>query len=220
MVENEHNQAKEELLENISELFLKYGLRSTSMDDICAHLKISKKTLYQLFTNKDDVVEQVMFHRRESERVKQDMEKLMEHNSIETILLVKEHIINDFTSRLPANLFDLKKYHPDIYEKVNESGNQFIHTFLLKLLEKGIREGFLRKNINREVQVYLFVKQMSFLGEPEMISEIKYPLEIIVSSIVENVIRSLATPKGIEELEKLINNPQKTNKNKKRDKEE
>ena len=60
MTESEFNRTREELLENISELFLKYGLRSTSMDDICSHLKISKKTLYQYFSNKDDLVEQIM----------------------------------------------------------------------------------------------------------------------------------------------------------------
>ena len=64
MTESEFNRTREELLENISELFLKYGLRSTSMDDICSHLKISKKTLYQYFSNKDDLVEQIMMHRR------------------------------------------------------------------------------------------------------------------------------------------------------------
>ena len=56
-----------------------------------------------------------------------------------------------------------------------------------------------------EVQVYLFVKQIAFLGEPEMISEIKYPVGTIISTIVENVIRSFATRKGMEELEKLLN---------------
>ena len=70
MTESEINRTKEELLENISELFLKYGLRSTSMDDICSHLKISKKTLYQHFSNKDDVVEQVLLYRRNSHQVK------------------------------------------------------------------------------------------------------------------------------------------------------
>lgn len=64
------------------------------------------------------------------------------------------------------------------------------------MIEKGIREGYFRNDIHREVQVYLFVKQMAFLGEPEMMSEIKYPLDIIVSTIVENVIRSFATPEG------------------------
>ena len=76
MTESEFNRAREELLENISELFLKYGLRSTSMDDICSHLKISKKTLYQYFSNKDDLVEQIMMHRRNNYRTQKDIEEL------------------------------------------------------------------------------------------------------------------------------------------------
>ena len=60
---HENTHLKEELVAAISGLFLTYGLRSTSMDDIAAHLKVSKKTLYQIFENKDDVVEQVVFYR-------------------------------------------------------------------------------------------------------------------------------------------------------------
>ena len=56
----ENIKQKRELIAAISDLFLRFGLRSTSMDDIANHLKISKKTLYQQFANKDDVVEQVM----------------------------------------------------------------------------------------------------------------------------------------------------------------
>ena len=59
-MENHVEPSKTQLLESISELFLKFGLRSTSMDDIASHLKMSKKTLYQYFANKDEVVEQVM----------------------------------------------------------------------------------------------------------------------------------------------------------------
>lgn len=200
---------REDLLENISELFLKYGIRSTSMDDICTHLKISKKTLYQYFTNKDDVVEQVLLHRRENHRAQKILEELKRHNAIEMMWLIKEHIVNDLSNRMPANLFDLKKYHPDVYKRINESEGKFIHSLLTELIERGIKEEYFRKDIHIEVQVYLFVKQMSFLGEPEMISELKYPVGIIVSTIVENVIRSLSTQKGSQELEKLINNKQK-----------
>ena len=66
--------------------------------------------------------------------------------------------------------------------------------------------GFFRSDINREIQVYLFVKQMSLIGEPEMISELKYPISTIVSTIVENIIRSFATPQGMHELEHLLYN--------------
>lgn len=206
MIENEVNRTKEELLENISELFLKYGLRSTSMDDICSHLKISKKTLYQYFTNKDDVVEQVLLHRRDNHRTQKDIQELRQHNSIEIMLSIRDHIITNLNSRMPANLFDLKKYHPDVYQRVNEKDQIFIHDLLNDVITKGIKEGNFRENIDREVQVYLFTKQMAFLGEPEMMSEIKYSPEIVVSTIVENVIRSFSTSKGIQELEKLDNN--------------
>ncbi len=209
MTESEINRTKEELLENISELFLKYGLRSTSMDDICSHLKISKKTLYQHFSNKDDVVEQVLLYRRNSHQVKKDIEKLKQNNPIKIMLSIRDHIISSLNSRMPANLFDLKKYHPDVYQRVNEKDQIFIHNLLNDVINKGIEEGYFRKDINKSVQVYLFVKQMAFLGEPEMLSDIKYSAQIVVSTIVENVIRSFATPKGMEELEKLLNKQQK-----------
>ena len=162
-----------------------------------------KKTLYQFFSNKDDLVEQVLLQRRDSRRIQKDLEQLKQHTSIEIMLSIRDHIITSLNSQMPANLFDLKKYHPDIYQRVNEKDQIFIQNLFHEVIEKGIREGYFRNDIHREVQVYLFVKQMAFLGEPEMMSEIKYPLDIIVSTIVENVIRSFATPRGIEELEKI-----------------
>ena len=148
MTESEINRTKEELLENISELFLKYGLRSTSMDDICSHLKISKKTLYQHFSNKDDVVEQVLLYRRNSHQVKKDIEKLKQNNPIKIMLSIRDHIISSLNSRMPANLFDLKKYHPDVYQRVNEKDQIFIHNLLNDVINKGIEEGYFRKDIN------------------------------------------------------------------------
>lgn len=206
MTESEFNRTREELLENISELFLKYGLRSTSMDDICSHLKISKKTLYQYFSNKDDLVEQIMMHRRNNYRTQKDIEELKQHNSVEIMLTIRDHIIRSFNSRMPANLFDLKKYHPDVYQRVNNKDQIFIQNLFNEVIDKGIRDGYFRSDINREIQVYLFVKQMSLIGEPEMISELKYPISTIVSTIVENIIRSFATPQGMHELEHLLYN--------------
>lgn len=204
MAEKDNNQVKEDLVENISELFLKYGLRSTSMDDICTHLKISKKTLYQFFTNKDDVVEQVMIHRRSNRQVRADLENLLRQNAICAMILIKNHIIADFSSRLPANLFDIKKYHPDVYERISAMDNEFINIMLRKLLTQGIQAGLFRENINQDVQTYLFINQMSFLDEPEMISNIIYPLDIIISTIIDNFVRSVSTPKGVTELEQLL----------------
>lgn len=204
MTANESKQLKEELLENISELFLKYGLRSTSMEDICTHLKISKKTLYQLFTNKDDVVEQVIIYRRSNHQTQQQLKKLRQLDSIQMMLSIRDHIIESFNSRLPANLFDLKKYHPEVYKKADKIDQETIQGLFNEIIEKGIKEGNFRTDINQEVQVYLFVKQMLILSEPELISEIKYPIATIISTIVENTLRSFVAPQGEKILEESI----------------
>lgn len=206
MTESEINRTKEELLENISDLFLKYGLRSTSMEDICSHLKISKKTLYQFFSNKDDVVEQVMLHRRNNHRSQKNLEQLKQHNSIDLMLSIRNHIVSSLKTRMPANTFDLKKYHPDVYKRINEKDEIFINHLFSEMIDKGINDGYFREDINKDVQVYLFVKQMALLSEPEMMSDIKYPAEVIVSTIMENIIRSFVTTNGMEELEKRIHN--------------
>lgn len=204
MIEKENSQVKEDMIEDISDLFLKYGLRSTSMEDICTHLKISKKTLYQFFANKDDVVEQVMLQRRNNRRVKEDIENLLQQNALEALLLIRDHVISDYSSRLPANMFDIKKYHPEVYEKILQLDVEFSYTTLRKLLKNGIKSGYFRKDLHLDIQIYLFTKQMSFLGEPEMISSIQYPMNDIISTIMENFIRSISTPKGISELEKRV----------------
>lgn len=202
-MENENELIKEKLIENISELYLKYGLRSTSMDDICTHLKISKKTLYQFFINKDDVVEQIMIYRREEKRKQAELNKMSEMNPVAVLFSIKKHIIDDLSSRLPANLFDIKKYHPEVYQRISDCDTVFINNLMTRLLESGIHNHYFRKEIDMEIQIYLFSKQMSFLGDPEMMSSISYPIPVIISTIVDNFILSIATPTGVEEYKRL-----------------
>lgn len=203
MIENEHIRQKEELLENISEIFLTYGLRSTSMDDICNHLKISKKTLYQFFENKDSVVEQVMLYRREKRRQETNLDELIEMNPVHFLFSIKAHIIHDLSSRLPANLFDMKKYHPEVANRISIDDCRFITEMLTKVLLHGIRDGYFQKDLNMDVQIYLFSKQMSFLGEPETMNAMDYPIPVIISTIVDNFIRTICSGKGIMEFERL-----------------
>ncbi len=204
MTVSESHRMKEELLENISDLFLKYGLRSTSMDDICMHLKISKKTLYQFFSNKDDVVEQVMIHRRKMHCTPEELEEWKRKDSIEIMLAIRDHIIHTFKNRQLTNMFDLKKYHPEVHQRLNEQNQRFVHGFFNEMIDKGIQEGYFRKDLNKEVQTYLFTKQMSLLGEPELLTDIEYPVEVMVSTIMENTIRSFLTKEGLEKLLKII----------------
>lgn len=144
-----------------------------------------------------------MVYRRNNYHTQQQLKKLRQLDAIHMMLNIRDHIIENFNSRLPANLFDLKKYHPEVYKKANKIDQEAIQALFNEIINKGIQEGNFRSSINQEVQVYLFVKQMLILSEPELISEIKYPIATIVSTIVENTLRSFVTPQGQEILEEL-----------------
>lgn len=201
--EADFSHQKEDLLKNISEIFLTYGLRSTSMDDICYHLKISKKTLYQIFENKDDVVEQVMLYRRAQKRKENDLDKMLKMNPVHFLYSIKKHIISDLSSRLPANLYDMKKYHPEVDKRISQGDREFITQLLTKVLLKGVQDGYFQKDLNMELQIYLFSKQMSFLGDPDTMNTMEYPIPTILTTIIDNFIRAISCEKGIVEFNKL-----------------
>lgn len=209
MTESELNRTKADLLEGIAKLFHKYGLRSTSMDDICTHLKISKKTLYQYFSNKDDLVEQLALHREGILRVKKKLERMKKLDSVEFLWVIGENIIKHLNGQHQMNLFDLKKYHPEVFQRINERHREFFYEQLTQVIDKGIRDGYFREDIDKQVQIYLFAKQIGFLGEPEVMSNMEYPIDVIISTIIKNTIRSFVTPAGMEKLEKLLNKQKK-----------
>lgn len=202
-MEDPINHLKNDLLEGISDLFLKYGLRSTSMDDIANHLKISKKTLYLHFTNKDDVVEQVMLFRREQRMKNMDTEGLKKLNSIEITQKIKDFIITDLGSRMPANYYDMRKYHPEVYQKISEQDEALTKKFLVTLLDDGIQNQYFKKDIDKELQLYLLGTQLYFLREPDAINHLLYPLSTIISTVFSNFIYAISSEKGIKELERL-----------------
>lgn len=205
-----YHGAPVEIVKGISDIFLRYGLRSSSMDDICTHLKISKKTLYSYFSNKDEVVEAVMFYRRSQFQAEEIIKQTQDIPSVQLVLGIAENISESFKSLWPINIFDMKKYHPAIYEKITQQDNSHIDKCMQFLFRKGWREGMFRKDIDTEMQTEILNMQISYLADPENWPKLKHPAHIILLHVFVNFIRSIATPTGIAELEKFIDeNPEK-----------
>lgn len=201
------NRFKEDLLAAISDLFLRFGLRSTSMDDICGHLKISKKTLYQIFENKDDVVEQVAFYRLRK-RLEENTPDGLQVNAIRFLHDIKIHILADLNSQLPANNFDLKKYHPQVYQRLQQEEVRVISDLMDRVLKKGVKDGFLRAEADMKLQLYLLTRQLGTFREQEMLKSADYPVPVLLSAIMNNFILILSTPKGKAEFERILKEEQ------------
>ena len=75
----------------------------------------------------------------------------------------------------------------------------------MALLDNGIKQELFRKDIDKELQLYLLGKQLHFLKDPEITSKLEYPISVIISTIFINFIYAISTEKGLKEFERLRN---------------
>ena len=147
---------KEEILQAAIQQFLRLGIKSVSMDDISSLLGISKKTLYQFVENKEDLVTQALWSFRNVER--QFIENISRnaHDAIDEMIQIGRHHVSIVINMSPSMNFDLKKYYPAVWKIVKEFNNEVVGQTILQNLEKGIKEGLYRKNVNPQIVEKLF----------------------------------------------------------------
>lgn len=191
------------MLRTISDVFVKYGLRSTSMEDISKHLKISKKTLYAYFADKNELVSAVMMFRMHYRDIEELGRRIAPYSAVECLLALSSHITDTLESLSPTNSFDMKKYHLAIYEEVTEKVQKLMVEFLDMVIRKGCAEGLFRPEVNYDLQRYLIVRQFVAFGSPDALSNLHCSMTELVSTLFENFVRVIATPAGMSELDRI-----------------
>lgn len=107
---------KERILEKAHELFNRYGLRSVSMDDIAAQAGMSKKTLYQYFTDKEELVNGVFNAIIEENKSHCCYSQKVAHNALLEVFQAFDQVQEMFANMNPAILYDMEKYHPQTFQ--------------------------------------------------------------------------------------------------------
>ena len=150
----------ERIIEGGEELFLKAGIKSVTMDDIARHLGISKKTIYHFFKDKNDLVIALV-----KKKLKEDEDQMA--GIISKSGNVIEEMINMMTcseeivSRInPIVIHDMQKYHPEAWREFqNFKSEVLVHT-MEELLTKGIKQGYIRPDIDVKVISLMRVHQL------------------------------------------------------------
>jgi len=197
-------QKNKALIEKARELYYKYGIKSITMDDVARELGISKKTLYQFVENKTDLVEKVLdfeIEKRTGEFKKLDENKL---NAIEELFEVNRHINHVLERHNPSMHYDLRKYYPDVFKRLQESKQNRMLKSLIKNLEKGKKEGLYRKEIDNEIIARIQVSRAENVIENSCVSIRDYISRKFFSELFIYHIRGIANSKGIKFLEDNI----------------
>lgn len=191
---------RDKIITTAMEAFAQKGIRHVKMDDVAKELGISKRTLYEIFDKKEDLLyEGVKFYlgdRRTQMEVKAQECK----NVMEIILQAYKLKVEEFRQTNPCFYTDLVKY-PKVARYLAQQNQQML-TNMTKFIERGIEEGYFRKEVNPELAARLFDALGKYVMEQQLYC--LYTIEEIFTNLVFVTIRGICTEKGIEVIKQWI----------------
>lgn len=161
------NDKKQCLLEQISHLFLKYGFRSVGVDDIAKELGISKKTLYQEFKDKNEIINEAVRQFVESEEQQSLSVCSTSENAIDEVIAIAKIMSQKFDTIHTSVMFELEKYYPEAWKIIQNHKHQFVYNCILNNLDRGIAENLYRQNMNTKIIARLFVNKIELFTDTD-----------------------------------------------------
>ena len=196
-------QMKCKIIAKATDMFLKLGFKSVTMDDIASEMCISKKTIYKYFDNKELLIEE------STQEVQKEMQSTIEsivamnYNAIEENFQIRLMFKEMFKAADTSPLYQLKKHYPEIHQKVLQVQVQECENCFRQNIEKGIIQGLYRKDLNIESCIKFYYILIFSISENTRSEKDAFALEM--EALVYHT-RAMATPKGNLELEKQLKN--------------
>ncbi len=195
----------QEIISNTLNLFYKYGIRSLTIDDICRHLSISKKTIYKYISNKSDLVEKAINKSFEIMQKNILLYYDIKGNAIDKIISLSRHTIEECRNFNPIILFELKEYYAGIYDKFLSERKNLILGLCEDNIKQGISEDIYRSNIPIDLYAKInFYNSELFLNKELMQSLNNYSVTQISMALIDNSVRSVVNENGIKYYEQQI----------------
>jgi AcrR family transcriptional regulator len=194
---------RERIIEGAAELFRTYGIKSVTMDSLATHLGISKRTIYEVFIDKDELLKGVLGWM--AERQKETINRVLDEseNAIVAIFRLLEISSDHFQMMSPAFQADIKKFHNEVdltntdkYEIPDYRDN-------IKVITRGIKEKLFRKNLNPEI-----VNKCMYNMARSIMDDGLYPFEYfsrreVIRNVIINYLRGISTAEGVDLINKL-----------------
>ena len=190
----------QDILEKVSMLYRKYGIKSITMDDVAEELGISKKTLYHYVSDKKDLVQKVVEHVRHCNFVSMVNKPVNGRNAIEDLIEVSLHLNKVMKDHSPSYDYDLKKYYPDIFRDLMMARRKLMYESMLANIRKGKKEGLYRKELDEEIIAKLHLLRIENLQESGIFREVEMRSPKFFQEIFVYHIHGLATDKGLRVL--------------------
>lgn len=189
-------EPQDRIVAKAHELFLRYGIRSISMDEIANHLGISKKTIYQFFTDKDALVSAVVDIEIRDNETKCLAYSQQAENPVQEICMAMDMVEEMLKMMNPALIFDMQKYHSSAFRKFESHVNGFLYEMVRQNLEKGVERGLYRPEIDFDILTRYRLASIFMVFNPEQFNAGKHDLSAIIREITVLFLYGVCTEKG------------------------
>lgn len=197
-------EMKERIQLKAEELFKRYGIRSVTMDEISNQLGISKKTLYQSYTDKEEIVSAVFDRMIGNNKQLCMADRENADNAIHEVFLAFDHVLEMFTEMNPAIVFDLQKYHPNVALKLAAYKYEFLYNVISENLKRGISEEIYRPELNIDVITRFRIESSMLAFNTDIFPQSRKDLVGVEKELLEHFLYGLATAKGVKLIHKYI----------------
>lgn len=193
-----------EILEKSGHVFMRFGIKSVTMDDVASKLGISKKTLYQYVSNKDELVKKcikVMCDRDQS--VVEGICK-MDLNAIDQMFEISKYLVSMLQEIHPSIHFDLQKYHPEAWTELESTKHQSIYDCTVKNLEQGIQEGLYRDDLDIPVIAKIYLSRFDVVFDGQLFPVGQFSFSDVIWEMFRYHVRGIANEQGVKYLQKKV----------------
>ena len=198
---------REKIISKSEELFLSLGFKSVTMDDIANTIGISKKTIYAHFSNKTELVEVVTFS--VLDHITEGIDKIntASVNPIEELYEIKMFVMNYLKNEKVSPQHQLKKYYPEIFERLKIKQFEKMHSSVENSLKTGMKTRLFRADIDIDFISRMYFNGMTGIRDISIFPEDRFDRNYLFESYLEYHLRAIVTKTGLN----LLNNYIKSN---------
>lgn len=195
---------KDKIVQKATELFLKLGFKSVTMDDLATEMAISKKTIYTHFKNKTALVRECAFSVLNSITAGIDQICAQDINPIEELFQIKKFIMQKLEEDQTSAQFQLQKYYPEISKKIHQNQLEKMLEWIRTNINNGIEQGLYRKNLDSDFIGRLYFMGLTGIQDQNLFPIKKFSSKYRTEEFLEYHLRGIVTPEGLITLNKFI----------------
>ena len=194
------NDSPNHLLEKALSLFMRYGIRSVTMDDVAREAGMSKKTIYQQCGDRNGLVMATVRYMTASVSDKCKHISVNHSNPIDQLLEIGRYF-HDLTRQINPNLFyEMSKYFPEAWTLLRKHRMEFVEDQVSANIEKGIEQGIYRDNFNKKIVIRLYLSLIDLILDEETFPKSVFTFKELHREIILYHLHAIVTPKGLKYL--------------------